>query len=474
MWSTVRGVNVVTAAQQIYDLAPYWLQHLLLNSYALRIHLERYGKPFRQAFEELQQTQWFPPDRIRQYQTQRLRKLISHAYETVPFYRELYDKHGVKPDDFHSIEDLSKFPAITREDVRISGESLISSKLRKRDLIHGHTSGTTGSPLSFFWDKTTCVYTNAVDWRQKDWAGVRYGDRIAMFLGRTIVPTDKTSPPFWQEDRIHNMLWMSSFHLSEQFLHHHLDKLNRYRPAAVEGYPSTIYILARYLKSIGKSMPVKAVFTSSETLLPIQRSLIAERFEAPVFDSFGMAERVAFATQCAEAHAYHLNFEYAVNEVVDADGNPVEGGKEGYLVGTSLLNYGMPFIRYRTSDVSAITTGQCSCGRHMPRLRGVTTKDEDIVVTPEGKLISSSVLTHPFKPLDSVLESQIIQEEPDRLQIKIVRRSDFSDEDSAHLISALRARVGPTMHIELQFVDNIPRTKTGKFRWVISKVPLPL
>jgi phenylacetate-CoA ligase len=464
----------MAAAQQIYDRAPYWLQHLLLNSHALRIHLERYGTSFRHASEELQKTQWFPPDKIQRYQTKRLRDLISHAYQTVPFYRELYDKHGVRPEDFRGIEDLSKFPIITREDVRTSGESLISSEFRKRDLIHGHTSGTTGSPLSFFWDKTTCVYTNAVDWRQKEWAGVRYGDRIAMFLGRTIVPTDKTSPPFWHEDRIHRMLWMSSFHLSEQFLPHYLHKLNGYRPAAVEGYPSTIYILARYLKSVNKTLPVKAVFTSSETLLPIQRSIIEERFEAPVFDFFGMAERVAFATQCPEAHAYHLNFEYAVNEIVDAEGNAVADEREGYLVGTSLLNYGMPFIRYKTTDISAITTGQCSCGRHMPRLRGITTKDEDIVVTPEGKLVSSSVLTHPFKPLDSVLESQIIQEEPGRLQVRIVRRSDFSDKDSAHLISALRARVGPTMHIELQFVDNIPRTKTGKFRWVISKVPLPL
>jgi phenylacetate-CoA ligase len=202
--------------------------------------------------------------------------------------------------------------------------------------------------------------------------------------------------------------------------------------------------------------------------------LIEERFEAPVFDFFGMAERVAFATQCAEAHAYHLNFEYAYNELVDSEGNPVKEGQEGFLVGTSLLNYGMPFIRYKTTDVSTISTGQCSCGRHMPILKGITTKDEDIVVTPEGKLISSSVLTHPFKPLDSVLESQILQEELDRLQVRIVPRSDFSEKDSAHLISALRDRVGPTMHIELMFVNNIPRTRAGKFRWVISKVPLPL
>jgi phenylacetate-CoA ligase len=460
--------------QTVYEKTPYWLQNTLLNAYAFNIHRERYGAPFSRVFDDLQQSQWFTPEKIQQYQTTRFQRLVHHAYENVPFYRKLYDEHGVHPSDIKDLRDTSRLPLINREDIRRAGDDLLSSQLSKRDLIKGHTSGTTGSPLSFYWDKQTCVYTNAVDWRQKLWGGVRYGDRLALFLGRAIVPTSKTKPPFWQQDRIHNMLWMSSFHLSDTYLPLYFEKLREYKPAAIEGYPSTIYILARYLKATGQNFPVKAVFTSSETLMPMQRALIEERFETVLFDFFGMAERVAFATQCAEAQEYHLNFEYAVNEVVDTDGKTVEEGKEGHLVGTSLLNYGMPFIRYRTSDVTAIKNEQCSCGRHMPRFKGVATKDEDIVVTPEGKLVSSSVLTHPFKPLDSVQESQIIQEEIDLLRIKIVRRKDYCGRDSAHLIAALRERVGPTMHIQLEFVDSIPRTAAGKLRWVISKIPLPL
>jgi phenylacetate-CoA ligase len=460
--------------QAFYDKAPYLAQSVMLNLYALNIHLERYGKPFARAFDELRQTQWFSPEKIYHYQTKRLRALVKRAYETVPFYRKHFNENGVRPEDIKELSDISRLPLLTREDVRAAGDSLISSKFSKRKLVHGHTSGTTGSPLSFYWDKNTCIYNNAIDWRHKHWAGIHYGDGIALLMGRTIVPTHKTKPPFWQHDRIHNILWISSFHLSEEYLPHYLEKLKRYKPAAIEGYPSTVYILARYLKKIGQKFPVKAVITSSETLQPVQRTLIEEYFQAPVFDFYAMAERVVYAGQCPEAHEYHLSFEYAVNEIVDNDGNPVESGKEGYLVGTSLLNFGMPFIRYKTTDVTAINTNQCSCGRHMPRLKGVTTKDEDIVVTPEGKLISSSVLTHPFKPIDAVQESQIVQEKIDLLRIKIVRREDFSESDSDHLIAALRERVGPKMHIELEFVDNIARTQAGKFRWVISKIPLPL
>jgi len=471
---TDQGREVMGNLQSIYDKAPYWIQHSLLNFYAFGVHRERYGQAFRVAFDELQQTQWFSPDQIHEYQASRLRSIVRHAYTTVPFYRDLYKKHGVHPDDIKELRDITLLPVITREIVRAAGDKLISSDYPRGKLIHGHTSGTTGSPLSFYWDKQTCVYTNAVDWRQKLWGEVHYGEGIALLLGRAIVPTNKPEPPFWQHDRVHNLLWMSSFHLSEKYLPHYVQKLRQFRPAAIEGYPSTVYILARYLKSIGETIPVRAVFTSSETLLPIQRSLIEERFESSVFDFLGMAERVVFATQCAETHGYHLNFEYAVNEIVNADGETMEEGREGYLVGTSLLNYGMPFIRYKTSDVTAIETGRCSCGRYMPRLKGVVTKDEDIVVTPEGKLVSSSVLTHPFKPLDSVLESQVIQEQIDLLRIIIVRREGYSNYDSNQLIASLRERVGPTMKIELDFVESIPRTKSGKYRWVISKVPLPL
>lgn len=460
--------------QSLYDKSPYWLQHLLLNVQAYRIHCQRYGAQFESVFEELLTSQWLSREEIEKYQIARLKNLLDHAYESVPFYRKRYDEHGVSPKDIKDLRDLSKLPLLTREDVRNAGSSLVSSRVAKSDLVHGHTSGTTGSPLDFYWDKNTCVYTNAVDWRQKFWGGVSYGDPIALFLGRTIVATSKATPPFWQLDRLHNMLWCSSFHLAEQYLPAIFNKLFAFNPVAIEGYPSTIYILARYLKAKNQFFPVKAIFTSSETLLPLQRSLIEERFVAPVFDFLGMAERVIFATQCDQQHSYHLNFEYAVNEVVDGNGDVVDNGQDGYLVGTSLVNYAMPFIRYLSNDISSINYDNCACGRMMPQLNAVTTKDEDIVVTPSGKLVSSSVLTHPFKPMDAVFESQIVQEQLDLLKIRIVRRVSYTDEDSQKLIQALKERVGNEMRIELEFVDAIARTKAGKLRWVISKVALPL
>lgn len=460
--------------QNLYNQSPAFMQTLALNAYALRIHKERYGRKYDRVRRELAETQYFSRDKIEEYQDLRLARLVQHAYRTVPYYRDLFDRHGISPKDIQSKDDLYKVPVLTREDVRSSRNRLISDEYRPQDLVHGHTSGTTGSPLDFFWDVNTCVYTNGVDWRQKNWAGINYGDRIAVLLGRAIVPIKARRPPFWRMNYLHNQLWLSSFHLREENLPHYVEKLRSYRPAAIEGYPSTVYILARYLLSKNITLPVTAVLTSSETLYPVQRTAIEAAFCCKVFDFYGLAERVLFATECSQHAGRHVNFEYGIVEVVDENNRPVREGHPGFVVGTSLQNFGMPFIRYRTSDVSSIKSRRCACGRDMALMEEVTTKAEDIVVTRDGRMISPSVLTHPFKPLDNIEKSQILQEDVDRIVIRIVRRPGYADSDTDKLLGAFRERVGADMRVDIEFVNDIPTTSSGKFRWVISKVPLPL
>jgi phenylacetate-CoA ligase len=460
--------------ERTYQRSPHRLQELALNAYALKIHLQRFGRPFFALSDRWQKTQWWSREALTELQNEQLRILIAHAYDSVPYYRRVMTERRLTPADFKTVHDLPKLPLLTREDVRRHGSELISRKVRRADLACGHTSGTTGSPLQFYWDKQMCLVNNVADWRQKYWAGLKYGEPHAMLLGRTIVPTHQTTPPFWRMNYLHNQLWLSSFHLTEENLQHYVSHLQRFGPVALEGYPSTAYILARYLVRQGRRLPLRAVLTSSETLHQTQRETIEEAFCCKVFDFYGLAERTIFATEC-EAHAgHHVNMEYGITEVVDAAGEPVADGTMGKLAGTSLHNFAMPFLRYLTSDVSSILRTPCACCRGLPLMADVTTKAEDIVVTKDGRFISPSVLTHPFKPLHSIKLSQIVQEEPDRVVVKIVPDELFSDADAAQLRSALQQRLGAEMRLEIQVVPSIPRTAAGKFRWVISKVPLPL
>lgn len=459
--------------QSTYNKAPYHIQSLALNLYSLKLYKQRYGKKFLKVMNELKKTQYYSKEEIDKYQNKQLRKLIEHAYETVPYYRQLFEKNQLKPKDIITNEDLPKIPMLTKRDVKKHHNKLISKIFIKKNLVHGHTSGTTGSPLNFYWDINTCVYTNAVDWRQKEWAGIKHGDPIALFLGRMIVSPGRKKPPFWQKDYLNNQLWMSCFHMNEEYLRYYVTKLKKFKPLAVEGYPSTLYILARYLLSRKMTLPVKAAFTSSETLYEIQRDMIERAFECEVFDFLGMAERVIFATECTYHTGHHLNFEYAINEIVDKNGNPVMEDKPGYIVGTSLQNFAMPFIRYKTDDITSLKKMDCPCGRKMPLIDDVTTKAEDIVVTPDGRMVSSSVLTHPFKPLGSIRESQIIQENIRNITIKIVKGTNYDDNATIQLVAAMQERIGKQIKIDVRFVNKIPRTTSGKLRWVISKVDLP-
>jgi phenylacetate-CoA ligase len=415
-----------------------------------------------------------PKDERREFQSQRLREVMKASLAS-PYYRDLYRAQGIGPDDIRSVEDLVQLPLLDKSTVRERGDGLMTRPLPQRHWLHGHTSGTTGSPLGLWYDRETCWQTNAVDQRQKIWAGMTRGDWLGVLLGRVIVPLTQRRPPYWRVNHVHRHVWFSSFHMSDENLSLYVSEIRRRGIRFLEGYPSTLYILANYLLRLGDRLPMQAVLTSSETLHLMQREAIEEAFECRIFDFYGLAERVAFAGECQSHEGLHLAEEFAYVEIVDEEGEVVPDGTRGFLVGTSLHNCAMPMIRYRTSDVTAILTDPCPCGRTLRRIEPIRTKAEDVVVTPDGRMISPSVLTHPFKPLESVTKSQIIQEEPDRIRVRLVSQpTALPDSERSKLIAALGARLGDDMRIEIEEVDEIPPEPSGKFRWVVSRVPNPV
>ena len=458
--------------EKIYNSSPAFLQNLAVSAYGLQLYRRQYGRPFKVALREFEEMQWWSYDQLREWQNHKLHELITHCYEHVPYYKRIMAEHGLKPDDITTSDDLRKLPLLTRDNVREHFDELIADNCNRSELTIGHTSGTTGSPLEFLYDRRINTLKNVVDWRQKRWGGVNPGDKMAFFLGRVVVPIDRHRPPFWRHNWVMNQLLFSSFHMSAENLPLYFERLRKFKPKAIEGYPSTIFILAGYLLSRNQTFPLKTVFTSSETLYPQQREAIERAFECKLFDFYGLAERVLFATECDKHTGHHVNMDFGILEVLNARGEPAARGEMGRMVGTGLHNYGMPLIRYETSDVTAIKAESCPCERGFPLMEDVTTKAEDIVTTRDGRYVSSSILTHPFKPMHNVAESQIIQEDREHILIKIIKRAEYTDADSRYIIEEMKKRVGSDMSIDIEFVDEIPRTKAGKFRWVISKVPL--
>lgn len=459
--------------KQIYENSPAFLQNAALTAYSALLHRERYGAGFRKFREFLEQSQGYSAAELIAYQDEQLRKIVKHAFESVPYYRRLFDSLHLKPSDIQSQQDLVKLPVLTRKDIQSNFEDLRSRTFSKSQLRLGHTSGTTGSPLEVYYDENVIHITYALMDRQYRWANAtlwRFGDRIAVLRGNVIVPVSRKRPPFWRHNHYHNQLLLSSFHLAPENMSLYVRELKKFAPVVIDGYPSTVYLLARHLLSEGQTLPVKAVITGSETLYDFQRVAIEKAFGCRVFDYFAAAERVVFATECDRHSGHHVSAEYGITEILDTDHRPLAAGQQGLLVGTSLHNYGMPLIRYVTNDVSALKPESCSCGRSLPLMEDVTTKAEDILALKDGRMISPSVLTHPFKPMHSVLQSQIVQEDYDRITIKLVPNENYRPADADHLIREFKARLGEDMHIQVEIVPELARTKSGKFKWVISKV----
>lgn len=459
--------------KRLYDLSPVAAQSWLLGTFSARLARQRYGSQFREFRALLAESQWWEPHRMHQWQVAQLRRLLVHAAEHVPYYREIFRHRGFDPARVESVAELGRLPVLSRDVVKHRARELTASGAGAPKLFGGHTSGTTGSPITVYYDDQVIAMNYAVMDRQYQWAGCRLerdGDRIAVVRGNVIVPLTQKKPPFWRYNRDLNQLLLSCFHLSPRNLEAYAKALFEFRPSVVDGYPSSLYVLARMLINSGKRMPMKAAITSSETLYDFQREAIENAFCCRVFDYYAAAERVIFSVECDHHLGHHLCEEYGITEILDDEDQPVGVGCEGYLVGTSLHNRGMPLIRYRTTDRGRLKATRCGCGRPLQLADDVTTKAEDLLRLRDGRLIPPSVLTHPFKPLDSIEGSQIVQTDLDRLMIRIVPGAAFTDADRHHLLRELKARLGEDMRIDVECVDELPRTSRGKFKWVVSQI----
>lgn len=462
----------MSLAQWTYARVPAALQNVLLNAYAWGVARHRYGRPYRLTVADFLEHERWPAERLREYQVERLRVVLRAARDSA-WYRARLAESGLDPEGLRRPEDIRTLPLLTKANVREHERDLMTRPRPGSGWLNGHTSGTTGSPLSVWYDRRTCIVNNAVDRRQKIWGGATDDDWVGLLLGRVIVPLTVRRPPFWRVNHVLRQLWFSSFHLSDTTLPAYLAEMRRRGLQYLEGYPSTLYLVARYLVRRGETLPLRAAFSSSETLLDVQRETIEQAFQCRLFDFYGLAERVVYAGECEARAGKHVSEDFGWVEIVGEDGAPVPDGQPGYIVGTSLHNTAMPMIRYRTSDLSAFVLEPCPCGRTFRRLRNVTTKAEDFVVTPDGRLISPSILTHPFKPLHGIAESQIVQDRPDRLLVKLVPTEQLPEAEVQRLITALRERIGPDMRVDVELVSAIPRERSGKFRWVVSTVEHP-
>jgi len=434
---------------------------------SLKNKILREGIQFRKILSFLNESQFYSKGELENYQNERLRRVIEHAYENVPYYNKVFNEKKLKPVDVKTKEDLWKIPLLTKNDVKKNFQELKAKNKPKFLMNIGHTSGTTGTPAHFYRDLHSINFENAIVWRQWMWADFQRGSRLAICRGNQIIDEDRNTPPFWLHNKMQNQLYLSSFHMTEENLVHYIKILEEYQPDALQAYPSTAYTLAKALKKMNKKIHLKAIFISSEPIYSYQKELIEEVFCCGIWDFYGMAERVISASECQIHSGLHLNEEYGITEFMN-NGSLVDN--EGIMVGTALHNFGMPLIRYVTNDYGKVNKGGCQCGRNHTLIEPIETKQEDMIITREGRWISPSIITHAFKPLNHLSKSQVIQHDFNDYEVLLVPEEQFNSEEISILLNGLKERFGAESNINIKIVEDIPRTKNGKYRWVISHV----
>lgn len=456
---------------KIYRMSPALIQSLMVTGYGLKLYRREYGRKFNRALKEFEERQWHSGEQLKRYQEQKLHLLIKHAYENVPYYNSVMKDRKLTPDDIKTIEDLPKLPLLTRDLVRDHLEELVDRNAKRSGLINGSTNGTTGSPLKIFWDNGVCLMKNVVDWRQKQVAGIAFGDKIAYVLGREVVPVKRNEPPFWRHNWLFNHLYFSTHHFSMKTAPIYMDQLFSFKPKAIEGFPSSLSMFAKYLNDTNTTLPLKAAFCSSEPLLPHQRQIIERAFACKLYNFYGMAERVVFATECEHHKGMHINSDYGIVEIQNNGPSTAEIGQTGRIIATALHSFSMPFIRYQTSDITALRPENCTCGRKFPLMENITARDVEIMTTVDGRLIVPAIFSGIYDHLSGISELQFIQEDRDLIVMNLVKSPTYADSDSQHLLAEMKRIMGDDMNLRINLVDYIPRTAGGKFRWMVSKVP---
>lgn len=419
----------------------------------------------RAAVQRLRRHEKLDAEQLQQLSARALYNTLQHAIRQLPFYAGISADFSVAeaPQVLHEV-----FPIVTKETLLAHDDRLYPNDGVARPWqTLGRTSGTTGTPLTVIRSAESLLMEQAFIKRHWRWGGWREGMARASLRGDMVVDLAQTAPPFWFWNRWNRQLLVSSRHLTDSHADAIIDRIAARAPFMLQAYPSTAFALATLLARRERRLRIPVVFTASEPLYPHQRQLIGERLGARIMDMYGMAERVALATEC-EHGALHVTPDYSYVEIVDAAGRPTDG--EGFVVGTTFHNAAMPLVRYRLSDRTRWKPGICPCGRLFPMIEPVSGKYEDSITGGDGAMVSPSVLTFAFKGVQNIRKSQVAQVAPARWDIRVVPFPEFSAADQDRLIDNIHALVDARVEVRVVLKSELPDTAAGKFRWVVNEM----
>jgi len=434
-------------------------------------------------YYSLLKTDWYSREQLLALQNKKLSDLITHCYNKVPYYKELFDSLHIGPDDIKSKKDLQKIPILTKQIIRENYNKIISGDLANRKVQNHSTGGSTGMPLQYLSDMQTWSVGWASIFRSWHWFGFSVGEKIFTIGGHSLVSKKRifTKKNIFEKWLMRNYKYSSS-EMKPEDMARHYKRFIAFKPVAIRGYASTLYVFAKYIEDNKLPvLPIHAIFTTGEVLLPNYRSKVQEVFKAPIYDSYGAGDGGIATHECYMHEGLHISEEKCILEIIDKNGEIVEDGTIGNVITTDLDNYAFPFIRYNVGDMSYIKKEYCSCGRKSKLLGVVMGRSGRLLYSKSGVPISPTmlpVLLYPDLNYDSI-ENQALYNKIDKFQIRQDKNGDLlillkvkeSRDESLKLFGFIienYTKYFPGSKVELEFVKEIPPLPSGKEDYILS------
>ncbi|HEU4768548.1 MAG TPA: hypothetical protein VFS77_14295 [Pyrinomonadaceae bacterium] len=425
-------------------------------------------RPTQQAFSEglrfRRETADWDNERKTKWLLERLRTLVRRAYDETAYYRAQFDRIRFEPHADFGFEEFARLPVLEREHVHEQAKDLIASSVPADQLRKERTGGSTGAPTEVW------LGPNERGWRDSGMEhffarlGMPEGSRTALLWGHHLDPKGADSLRERYQAFVSNQRWFDSMRLSPETLDRYHEELENFRPAAIVAYASALGYLAEHIlaRKYKPSYPTRCMVTGGEKLWSRHRGLIEEAFGRPVHERYGSRDVGCLGVQLNPAQSLEYTIDWPFTFV-----EPELPEAESPILVTKLQADGMPMIRYRIGDVG-LFSADSKPGHPVLVLPDVMGRVVDRISLPDGRWVAGQEVPHLLK--DYPVREFLFWQRPDySVELQIVRQEAFNESSLRKIEEVLTANL-PGLPIKIEFTESVVRTKSNKWRPVISEV----
>lgn len=437
----------------------------------IKIFEKAEGRNFSPFYKSFKKSEFWDLETLKALQFQKLKELVRHAFDTVPYYREKFNVIGFNPTDLQSIDDIKLLPFLTKSDLKNNFNRLISTAYDRSELIEYATGGSTGEPTRFLLTKEQYDARAAISFKTYQMTGWDFLKRTIFLSGAPIEETTTQRLKARLKSCLMRQKTVSSFDLTEDKMHYLYRYIQKKRPEVIFGYVSALLMFSQYLEANKLNVKIPIIVQVAELIYPDQIAYIEQFLGGKFFKHYGARDAIAMGVECQERRGLHINMDTLLIEILRNGKETFDEDGEVFI--TDLYSFGMPLIRYQIGDVARWKKEICVCGRCSPLFEVTQGRTTNIISTRDGNFMTGLFIPHLFKELSSKISKyQVYQPDLERLIIRIVKQKDYSDADQRFLEDKLKEKLGSHIQIVFEYPDEIPNEASGKYEFVKSDVPV--